>query len=494
MKISFECPMCHNSLEGESEWCGQKAQCPYCQNEFVIPESTPDNNTTAPLETPPPPPAQKRHRKRLYISLATFFMLCVLAISSVVLAYVIPPKSNKVGESTGKKFANINAARGKQQTKADNSAGDVPSQTKTSTRNTISKSSNNQHQVKQPAKKPISNPATKSVALKKSHPTVEKPKKRDYFANMGFEKLATTLSDFRNCRCDDCHKNFSSFFNGNNWEIDRSLSTQYVVFVPKYISNQNLSYRQKKQIILQNEKNVIDYLNELYNTPISQLQDKYMNEKCIKYQERRGTVRIFSPGQRYPVPECLWHTKFLAERGCVKAQLAVGFNCGYFLDVDAIKWTKKAANNGDAKACFLLGEVCCDQGSDWIERRIKNVELMKTGIDWLKKGAALGDADCMYELGYIMMRYLSDGNLALRWFRMAAQKNHADAIYKCAQIYGGGRILEEGIMLENVKTNYRLAVKYYEQLIEMYKNDKNFENIIDSCKNEVENLKLKIED
>ena len=37
MQKLFECPVCHKELEVESEWSGQKTQCPYCENEILIP-------------------------------------------------------------------------------------------------------------------------------------------------------------------------------------------------------------------------------------------------------------------------------------------------------------------------------------------------------------------------------------------------------------------------------------------------------------------------
>ena len=36
--MKIECPVCRKVLECESEWCGQKAQCPFCKNKFVITE------------------------------------------------------------------------------------------------------------------------------------------------------------------------------------------------------------------------------------------------------------------------------------------------------------------------------------------------------------------------------------------------------------------------------------------------------------------------
>lgn len=488
--------MCHNVLEGESEWCGQKAQCPYCQQDFDIPEFTPKDDTTTAVEPPPPP--KKHPTKWLYATVVTFFILCaVLAIFSVVLAYIIPPKSTHP-RAKSEPSANINAEQGKQQTKVDSNVKNVPSPAKTSTKTTNSKISNNQPQVKKPAKKTTSNPATKSVALKKPQTSVEPPKKRDYLGNMGFEELVSTLSDFRDCSCGDCHKRFSSFFK-EKWEADDSLSTlQHIVCIPKCVNVPNLSYGQKKQILLKRYKDVIAYLNELYNTPITQLNDKYMGGKHVKYKEYGGVVRNFSPVPKFPVPACWCHTKFLAERGCTRAQLAMGFNDGY-IDIDSLKWAKKAASRGDAKACFLLGHWCCEKSIDFDMYRgpiIKNTDLMKTAIDWLKRGSSMCDLDCSYELGKIAMEYLHNGTLALQWFEPAAKMKHGDSIHMCAIIYSKayGSSLENEVACQNVKPNYRRAIMYYEQLIGMYRNDRNVKGIISECKNLVRNLKSRLED
>ena len=50
MSMTIKCPKCSNTIEVESEWAGQKAECPYCQARFIIPEecksslAKPDNN------------------------------------------------------------------------------------------------------------------------------------------------------------------------------------------------------------------------------------------------------------------------------------------------------------------------------------------------------------------------------------------------------------------------------------------------------------------
>ena len=135
--------MCHNTLEGESEWCGQKAQCPYCQHDFVIPEATPENGTPTAPEQPPTP--KKRSHKWLYISSATLFMLCLLAISSVVLAYVIPPKSTHPG-AKGEQSANAEVMQKKQEVINDQKNSPSPSSAKETAKKTTTHPTTNHRQ------------------------------------------------------------------------------------------------------------------------------------------------------------------------------------------------------------------------------------------------------------------------------------------------------------------------------------------------------------
>lgn len=313
--------------------------------------------------------------------------------------------------------------------------------------------------------------------------------------NMGFEKLIATLSDFKCCKCADCHKRFRSFFE-EKWCYDRSLSdAQKSVYVPQCINQPSLSYGQKKRIILQRYKDVIDYINELNSTPLSQLQDKYLKEVKYKYTSAFvfgnhhifcGDFYHFSPKPEFPcLPTCWWHTRFLAERGCTKAQLILGSNKhGLPGDLDSA-WLKKAGLNGEAKACYLMGKLCLEEGTDFVDfqRVVKNVELIKIGIDWLKRGSSMGDVDCMYELGVFAHHVLRDESVALPWFEQAAKMNHGDAINYCAVIYSRGK-----------NANYRRAVEYYEKLISMYENNKKFERDIADIKERIKEMKLKIED
>ena len=40
MTITIKCPKCSNVIEVDSEWLGQRAQCPYCQEKFIIEDTS----------------------------------------------------------------------------------------------------------------------------------------------------------------------------------------------------------------------------------------------------------------------------------------------------------------------------------------------------------------------------------------------------------------------------------------------------------------------
>lgn len=65
--MKIECPICHKSLECDSGWCGQKAQCPFCGNKFVISEIM--------LK----PAAPKGRSKSSWVWAAAAAVLCVAA-------------------------------------------------------------------------------------------------------------------------------------------------------------------------------------------------------------------------------------------------------------------------------------------------------------------------------------------------------------------------------------------------------------------------------
>ena len=89
---------------------------------------------------------------------------------------------------------------------------------------------------------------------------------------------------------------------------------------------------------------------------------------------------------------------------------------------EAVKWYRKAAEQGDAQAQFNLG-WCYDNGygvkQDYAE-----------AVKWYRKAAEQGDADAQYNLGLCYAEgkgVKQDHTEAVKWFRKAAEQGHADA-------------------------------------------------------------------
>ena len=89
---------------------------------------------------------------------------------------------------------------------------------------------------------------------------------------------------------------------------------------------------------------------------------------------------------------------------------------------ETVKWLRKAAEQGDAKAQYYLG-VCYLDGQGVSQ---SYAEAAK----WCRKAAEQGDADAQFNLG--VCYYNGDGvpqnyAEAVRWIRKAAQQGHASA-------------------------------------------------------------------
>ena len=89
---------------------------------------------------------------------------------------------------------------------------------------------------------------------------------------------------------------------------------------------------------------------------------------------------------------------------------------------EAVKWFRKAAEQGDAKAQCMLG-VCYDNGQgvsqDYAE-----------AVKWYRKAAEQGDAMAQYNLGvcYYNGQGVSQNYAeAVKWLRKAAAQGHAGA-------------------------------------------------------------------
>ena len=128
-------------------------------------------------------------------------------------------------------------------------------------------------------------------------------------------------------------------------------------------------------------------------------------------------------------------------------------NCYYYGDgvkkdyVEAVKWYRKAADQGDADAQYNLGKCySCGNGvgRDYAE-----------AAKWYRKAADQGDASAQNDLGYC---YYSGNGVeqdyaeAVKWCRKAADQGDASAQFNLGNFYYNGY---------SVKKDYVEAVKWY---------------------------------
>ena len=151
-----------------------------------------------------------------------------------------------------------------------------------------------------------------------------------------------------------------------------------------------------------------------------------------------------------------WYRK-AAEQGNADAQNSLG-NCyhdGEGVDQDyeeAAKWWRKSAEQGDADAQNHLGNCYYNgEGVEWDEEE---------AVKWYRKAAEQGNADAQNSLGNCY--YWEEGveqnyEEAVKWYRKAAEQGNADAQYNLGNCY----CWEEG-----VEQNYKEAVKWYRKAAE----------------------------
>jgi TPR repeat protein len=147
-----------------------------------------------------------------------------------------------------------------------------------------------------------------------------------------------------------------------------------------------------------------------------------------------------------------------AEKGDLEAQvnLGIAYAKGEGIpkdEVEAVRWIRRAAEKGFAKAQFILGAVYFE-GLGGVPKNY--VQAVK----WIRKAAEQGFADAQFELGEA---YAKGGGVskdyveAVKWYRQAAEQGHAKGQLHLAWAYTKG----EGIPKDEVE-----AVKWYRKAAE----------------------------
>lgn len=109
---------------------------------------------------------------------------------------------------------------------------------------------------------------------------------------------------------------------------------------------------------------------------------------------------------------------------------------------EGLAWLQKASDAGETQAWYALGVV------------YMNAIGVDTDFDkalgYLRKGAEAGDADCQTSLGMIYQAgdkipsgVEADGAEAVKWYRMAAEQDHTEAIWHLAGMLARGIGVEQ---------------------------------------------------
>ena len=168
-----------------------------------------------------------------------------------------------------------------------------------------------------------------------------------------------------------------------------------------------------------------------------------------------------------------WYRK-AAEQGSARAQCYLG-ECYYYgrgVSQDyseAVKWYSKAAEQGYASAQCNLG-YCYQYGQgvsqDYTE-----------AVKWYRKAAEQGSADAQNNLGnryYNGQGVSQDYSEAVKWYRKAAEQGDADAQYSLGLCYQYGH---------GVSQDYSEAVKWYRKAAEQ--GHANAQKQLESLKNKL---------
>jgi TPR repeat protein len=158
-------------------------------------------------------------------------------------------------------------------------------------------------------------------------------------------------------------------------------------------------------------------------------------------------VTVSAGEQKYDDSTPLAELEAAAAHGETEAMLVYGMRLmqGEGIEANAnegLNWLQKAADAGDAQAWYAFGVVYLNG--------IGVESDFDKALGYLRKGAEAGDADCqtsmgmLYEAGdKIPSGIEADGVEAAKWYKMAAEQDHTEAIWHLAKILGRGIGVEQ---------------------------------------------------
>lgn len=169
-------------------------------------------------------------------------------------------------------------------------------------------------------------------------------------------------------------------------------------------------------------------------------------EQWLQYGDRECAAGNYAEAVK-------WYRK-AAEQGNADAQNSLGVcyynGNGVVQDYsEAVKWFRKAAEQGNAAAQSKLG--ACYQLGKGVKRNYAE------GVKWYRTAAEQGYAAAQYCLGACYHRGKRDYAEAVKWYRKAAEQGHAVAQFNMGYSYYNGK---------GVVRSYSEAVKWYRKAAE----------------------------
>ena len=177
-----------------------------------------------------------------------------------------------------------------------------------------------------------------------------------------------------------------------------------------------------------------------------------LEEDDAELQFRLGKMHATGSGKAKDEADAVkWYRK-AAEQGHAGAQCDLGLMYANGRGVgkneaEAVKWYRKAAEQREANAQFNLG-LRYSNG-----RGVAKDEA--EAAEWYRKAAEQGDADAQCNLGVMYANGLGvakDEAEAVKWYRKAVEQGDADAQFNLGMMYASGR----GVAKDKVE-----AVKWY---------------------------------
>lgn len=118
-----------------------------------------------------------------------------------------------------------------------------------------------------------------------------------------------------------------------------------------------------------------------------------------------------------------------------------------------ISWYQKAAKAGHPEALYKMGLLMITTRRD--------SDNVAKGEDFIRSSANKGNVNAQYELGLIYARgseaFHVDGEEAIRWFQKASEKGHLPSLNLLGYLYANGTHDKK------VKINEELAIKYWKE-------------------------------